>query len=207
MNWQDAHEQLSERILSSENMHRAWTQVKGNTGAPGVDNMTIEEMPESPREQWTGIRESLMEGTYQPASVLRVEMPKPTGGTRSLGIPTVVDRLIPQAIAQVLTEICDPNCSECSYGVRPGRSAHDAIYQAQEYIKQSSTIAVDMDLETFFDTVTHDVLMCRGSRRIHDRRVLRLIGTYRRAGVCIDGRLHGTPTGVPQGGPTTPRTQ
>ena len=116
----------------------------------------------------------------------------------------VLDRLIQQAIAQVLTEICDPDFSECSYGFRPGRSAHDAIYQAREYINQSYTIAVDMDRETFFDSVNHDVVMSRVSRNIQDKRVLRLIGRFLRAGVCIDGRLHRTPQGVPQGGPLSP---
>ena len=204
MNWQDSHEQLLERILSSDNMHRAWKQVKGNKGAPGVDEMTIEEMPEYLREHWTGIRESVMEERYQPSPVLRVEIPKPTGGVRFLGIPTGLDRLIQQAIAQVLTEICDPDFSERSYGFRPGRSAHDAVYQAREYLRQSYTIAVDMDLEKFFDTVNHDVLMSRVSRNIQDKRGLRLIGTFLRAGVSIEGRLHRTPQGVPQGGPLSP---
>ncbi len=204
MNWQDSHEHLLERILSSENMQKAWKRVKKNKGAAGVDGRSIDEMPEYLHEHWQGIRESVMEGRYQPSPVLRVEIPKPTGGVRLLGIPTVLDRLIQQAIAQVLTEICDPDFSERSYGFRPGRSAHDAVYQAREYIKQSYTIAVDMDLEKFFDTVNHDVVMCRVSRLIHDKRVLRLIGTFLRAGVCINGRLHGTPQGVPQGGPLSP---
>ena len=204
MNWQDSHEHLLERILSSENRHRAWKRVKKNKGAAGVDGRSIDEMPEYLHEHWQGIRESVMEGTYQPSPVLRVEIPKPTGGVRLLGIPTVLDRVIQQAIAQILTEICDPDFSERSYGFRPGRSAHDAVYQAREYITQSYTTAVDMDLEKFFDTVNHDVVMCRVSKRIHDKRVLRLIGRFLRAGVCIDGRLHGTPQGVPQGGPLSP---
>jgi RNA-directed DNA polymerase len=129
---QDSHEKLLERILSSDNMHRAWKQVKKNKGAAGVDRMSIDEMPESLREHWTEIRESVMEGRYQPSPVWRVEIPKPTGGVRVLGIPTVLDRLIQQAIAQVLTEICDPDFSESSFGFRPGRSAHDAIYQVRE---------------------------------------------------------------------------
>ena len=178
-------------------MHRAWKCVKKNKGSAGVDGLSIDEMPEYLQAHWQGIRESVMEGTYQPSPVLRVEIPTSTGGVRLLGIPTVLDRLIQQAIAQILTEICDPDFSERSYGFRPGRSAHDAVYQAREYITQSYTTAVDMDLEKFFDTVNHDVVMCRVSKRIHDKRVLRLIGRFLRAGVCIDGRLHGTPQGVP----------
>jgi RNA-directed DNA polymerase len=204
MKSQDSHENLLERILSSDNMHLAWKRVKENKGAPGVDKMTIEELPDYLREHWKEIRESWMEGNYQPLPVLRKEIPKPSGGTRNLGVPTVLDRLIQQAIAQVLTEICAPDFSECSYGFRPERAAHDAIYKAREYISQKYTVAVDMDLEKFFDTVNHDVLMCRVSRKIHDKRVLRLIGKYLRAGVCINGRLHGTPKGVPQGGPLSP---
>ena len=204
MNEHNSHEHLLERILSSDNMRNAWTRVKKNKGAAGVDRMSIDEMPTYLQAHWTGIRESVMEGRYQPSPVLRVEIPKSTGGVRLLGIPTVLDRLIQQAIAQVLTEICDPGFSERSYGFRPGRSAHDAVYQAREDITQSYTIAVDMDLEKFFDTVNHDVLMCRVSRKIHDMRVLRLIGRFLRAGVCIDGRLHRTPQGVPQGGPLSP---
>ena len=204
MNERDSHEHLLERILSSENMHRAWTRVKKNKGAAGVDKRSIDEMPDYLHEHWAAVRESLMEGKYQPSPVLRAEIPKPSGGVRLLGIPTVLDRLIQQAIAQVLTEICDPDFSERSYGFRPGRSAHDAVYQAREYIRQSFTIAVDMDLEKFFDTVNHDVVMNRVSRKIHDKRVLRLIGRFLRAGVCINGRLHRTPQGVPQGGPLSP---
>jgi RNA-directed DNA polymerase len=201
---QDSNENLLERIVSRENMQLAWKRVKENKGAPGVDKMTVEEMPEFLREHWQEIRESLMEGTYQPSPVLRVEIPKPTGGTRCLGIPTVLDRLIQQAIAQVLTDIFDPEFSEFSYGFRPGRSAHDAVYKVREYICQKYCIAVDMDLAKFFDTVNHDVLMCRVARRIHDKRVLRLIGKYLRAGVCVKGRLQATPKGVPQGSPLSP---
>ena len=204
MNVHDSHENLVERILSSENMHKAWTRVKKNKGVAGVDNMSIDEMPEYLREHWTEIRESVMEGTYQPEPVLRVEIPKPSGGVRLLGITTGLDRLIQQAIAQVLTEICDPDFSECNCGFRPGRSAHDAVYKARESISQNYTIAVDMDLAKFFDTVNHDVVMCRVARKIQDKRVLRLIGRFLRAGVCIDGRLHRTLKGVPQGGPLSP---
>jgi RNA-directed DNA polymerase len=204
MNPQDSHEHVLERILSRENRQGAWKRVKENKGAPGVDKITIEEMPDFLREHWQDIRESLMEGTSQPSPVLRVEIPKPTGGTRLLGIPTVLDRLIQQAIAQVLIEIFDPECSECSYGFRPGRSAHDAVDKVREYIGQGYSIAVDIDLAKCFDTVKHDVLMCRVARKIHDKRVLRLIGKYLRAGGCVKGRLQAPPQGVPQGGPLSP---
>jgi RNA-directed DNA polymerase len=168
-------------------MHNAWTRVKKNTGAAGVDGMSIDEMPEYLREHWIGIRESLMEDTYQPLPVRRKEIPKPSGGPRKLGVPTVLDRLIQQAIAQVLTEICDPDFSEFSDGFRPGRSAHDAVDKAREYLRQTDTIAVDMDLAKFFDTVNHDVLMCRVSRKIQDTRVLQLMGrrkACRKGGRC-----------------------
>ena len=153
---------------------------------------------------WEDTRESLMEGTYDPLPVLRVEIPKPSGGTRPLGIPTVQDRLIQQAIAQTLTPIFDPYFSEFSYGFRPGRSAHDAVMKVCEYIRQGYSIAVDMDLSKFFDSVNHDVLMHRVTRKVRDKRVLRLIGKYLRAGVEVKGRLQSTRKGVPQGGPLSP---
>ncbi len=201
---QDSNEHLLERIISRENMFLSWKRVKSNKGAPGVDKMTIEAFPEFLREHWKEIRESLMEGTYQPSPVLRVEIPKPSGGTRPLGIPTVMDRLIQQAIGQVLTTLFDPDFSEFSYGFRPKRSAHDAVSKVREYICQKYRIGVDIDLAKFFDTVNHDVLMHRVSRKVHDKRVLRLIGKYLRAGVYVKGRLQSTPKGVPQGGPLSP---
>ena len=201
---QDSNEHLLERILSRENMFLSWKRVKSNKGAPGIDKMTIEAFPEFLREHWKEICESLMEGTYQPSPVLRVEIPKPSGGTRPLGIPTVLDRLIQQAIGQVLTPIFDPDFSEFSYGFRPKRSAHDAVYKVREYICQKYRIGVDIDLAKFFDTVNHDVLMHRVSRNVHDKRVLRLIGKYLRAGVYVKGRLQSTLKGVPQGGPLSP---
>ena len=195
---------LLERILSFENVRNAWKRVQANKGAPGIDDVSIEEFPERFRSQWAGIRSSLLAGTYLPTPVKRVEIPKPTGGTRPLGIPTVLDRLIQQAISLVLTPLFDPGFSEFSYGFRPGRSAHGAIRQAREYIRQGFRIAVDTDLAKFFDTVEHDVLMTRVARKVHDKRVLRLIGSYLRAGVSIDGRLHRTVGGAPQGGPLSP---
>jgi RNA-directed DNA polymerase len=195
---------LLERILTRKNMLLAWKRVKANKGAPGIDDVTIEDFPEYLHEHWHRIRESLLAGTYQPSPVRRVEIPKSTGGFRPLGIPTVLDRLIQQAIAQVLNPIFDPEFSEFSFGFRPGRSAQDAVYQVREYIRQRYRIAVDMDLSKFFDTVNHDVLMHRISRKIHDKRLLHLIGKYLRAGVVVSGRLQKTPKGVPQGGPLSP---
>ena len=200
----DPNDHLLERILSRENMERAWKRVKANKGAPGVDGMSVEEFPEFARDNWESIRESLLAGTYQPSPVRRVEIPKATGGTRHLGIPTVLDRLIQQAIAQLLVSIFDPGFSEYSFGFRPGRSAHDAVYKVQEYIKEGYCIAVDMDISKFFDTVNHDVLMNRVARKVRDKRVLRLIGKYLRAGVMRNGRLQKTSKGVPQGGPLSP---
>jgi RNA-directed DNA polymerase len=198
------NENLLERMLSRENMQQAWKRVKANKGAPGIDGMSIEAFPEFAREHWDEIRVSLLAGTYQPSPVRRVDIPKATGGTRPLGIPTVLDRLIQQAIAQVLTPIFDPSFSDASFGFRPGRSAHDAVYRTRETIRKGYRIAVDLDLSKFFDTVDHDVLMHRVARKVRDKRVLRLIGRYLRAGVQVDGQLQATHIGVPQGGPLSP---
>jgi RNA-directed DNA polymerase len=195
---------LLERILSKENMATAWKRVKANHGAPGVDGITIEQFPEHTRLLWAGIRESLYAGSYQPSPVRRIEIPKANGGTRPLGIPTVLDRLIQQAIAQILSPIFDPAFSESSFGFRPGRSAHHAVYKVREYIRQGYRIAVDVDLSKFFDTVNHDILMHRVARKVLDKRVLSLIGKYLRAGVMVQGRFQETPLGVPQGGPLSP---
>ncbi len=200
----DPHENLLERVLSRDNVQKAWKRVKANNGVPGIDNMSIEDFPEFARAQWDRIRESLLAGTYQPYPVKRVEIPKPTGGTRPLGIPTVLDRLIQQAMYQVLMPIFDLDFSEFSYGFRPRRSAHDAVRKVREYIQQGYRIAVDMDLSKFFDRVNHDVLMHRVARKIRDKHVLRLIGKYLRAGVVIKGRLQESREGVPQGGPLSP---
>ena len=195
---------LLERILSRENMLMAWQQVKANQGSHGVDEMSIDDCWPYLQEHWANIRDSLLAGTYDPLPVRRVDIPKRTGGKRPLGIPTVLDRLIQQAIAQVLGLIFDPTFSASSFGYRPGRSAHQAIYQLRQYIQEGYRVAVDMDLSKFFDTVNHDVLMHRVAKRVHDKRVLRLIGKYLRAGVVIQGRLQGTREGVPQGGPLSP---
>ena len=195
---------LLERILSRENMQSAWKRVKANKGASGIDKMPIEKFPDFARDKWDSIRESLSDGSYQPLPVKRVEIPKPAGGTRPLGIPTVTDRLIQQAIAQVMMPIFDPGFSDASYGFRPGRSAHGAIFKARDYIKEGFRVAVDMDLSKFFDKVNHDVFMHRVARKIQDKRVLALIGKYLRAGVVVNGRRQDTRMGVPQGGPLSP---
>jgi RNA-directed DNA polymerase len=200
----DPNDHLLERILSRKNMHKAWKRVKANKGAPGIDIMSIREFPEFARNNWDDIRQSLLDGTYRPLPVKRVEIPKPTGGIRPLGIPTVTDRLIQQAIYQALMPVFDPGFSEFSYGFRLGRSAHEAVRKVREYIREGYRAAVDMDLSRFFDSVNHDVLMHRVAKRVRDKRVLRLIGKYLRAGVMVDGRLQATQKGVPQGGPLSP---
>jgi RNA-directed DNA polymerase len=200
----EPNDHLLEQILSGDNVLKAWKRVKANKGKPGVDRMSVEEFPEFAQTHWRSIRDSLFSGMYQPLPVKRVEIPKATGGTRPLGIPTVIDRVIQQSINQVLMPIFDPGFSEFSYGFRPGRSAKDAVYKVREYIRQGYRVAVDMDLSKFFDRVNHDVLMHRVARKIRDKRVLRLIGKYLRAGVKVRGRLQKTREGVPQGGPLSP---
>ncbi|BCS96213.1 group II intron reverse transcriptase/maturase [Desulfoluna limicola] len=195
---------LLEQILSTENVHHAWKRVRSNKGASGIDNIKVTDFPEVYRPKWEGIKKSLMEGTYMPSPVLRVEIPKPDGSKRPLGIPTVLDRLIQQSIAQVLSRIFDPGFSEHSYGFRPGRSGHQAVRAMKRNIRDGYYVAVDMDLSKFFDKVKHDTLMARVSRKIKDKRVLKLIGKYLRAGVVVDGRLQCTREGVPQGGPLSP---
>jgi RNA-directed DNA polymerase len=198
-------EDMFERIVAQENVHRAWRQVRRNHGAPGVDGMTCEEFPTYARTHWQRIRQDLLDGRYRPSAVRRVEIPKPNGsGVRKLGIPTVIDRVIQQAIAQVLTPIFDPEFSESSFGFRPKRSAHDAVRKVREHISAGYSTAIEVDLAKYFDTVNHDVLMVRVARRIRDKRLLKLIGLYLRAGVEIGGRVESTSQGVPQGGPLSP---
>lgn len=197
-------ENLLEQIFATENVREAWRRVKSNKGAAGIDRIKVTDFPELFRPRWGGIKHTLMEGSYKPSPVLRVEIPKPDGTKRPLGIPTVLDRLIQQSIAQVLSRKFDPGFSEYSYGFRPKRSGHQAVKAVKGYIGQGYRVAVDMDLAKFFDTVNHDVLMARVSRKIKDKRVLKLIGKYLRAGVVAEGRLLSTPKGVPQGGPLSP---
>jgi RNA-directed DNA polymerase len=194
----------TEDVINRDNVLNAWKQVRANRGAPGIDGISISEFPEYAHENWKGIKASLLDGTYKPYPVKRVEIPKDSGGTRPLGIPVVIDRVIQQAITQVLTPVFDPNFSESSFGFRPGRSAHQAVKKVLLLIQRGYTYAVDIDLEKFFDTVDHDVLMNRVSRRISNRGILRLIGKYLRAGVVVKGRLNATSKGVPQGGPLSP---
>jgi RNA-directed DNA polymerase len=195
---------LMEQVVDSVNLDRAWRQVKRNRGAPGPDGMTIKQFEPWARENWPSVRQQLLDGTYRPGPVRRKTISKEGGGERLLGIPNVLDRLIQQAISQVLTPIFDPGFSESSFGFRPGRSAHGATKQAQRVIRQGYVHVVNVDLSKFFDRVQHDVLMSRVGRKVHDRLLLRLIGRYLRAGVMVDGVLQPTLEGSPQGGPLSP---
>jgi RNA-directed DNA polymerase len=194
------HVNLMEAVVAPENLHRAWRRVKANKGAPGCDGMPVEDFPAYARSHWPAIRQALLDGTYCPQPVRRVTIPKPGGGERALGIPSVVDRVIQQAIAQVMTPIFDPGFSGSSFGFRPKRSAHGALRQMQAAISAGYRIAVDLDLAKFFDNVGHDVLMSRVARRIGDKRLLALIGRYLRAGVKVGDCLRPSELGTPQGG-------
>lgn len=196
--------ELLERVLEPGNMRRAWRQVKANKGAPGVDGVTVDDWPKFARMEYESIREAVRDGSYRPKPVRRVTIPKPKGGERLLGIPTVTDRVLQQAIAQVLMPIFDPEFSESSFGYRPGRSAHEAVREVLRHNRAGGKFAVDLDLEKFFDRVDHDRLMARLSRKIADRRLLKLIGRILRAGVRKGEQVHPTRQGVPQGGPLSP---
>src|ERR1700680_1066457 len=199
-----ATEQLKEEVCDRENLQRAWKRVRRNKGSPGVDGMTIDDARDYLREHWPSIRSQLLEGTHQPQPVKRVEIPKPDGGVRKLGVPCVVDRLIQQALLQVLQKRWDPTFSEHSYGFRPGRSAHQAVAQAQRYVAAGYCVVVDLDLEKFFDRVNHDSLMARVAARVTDKRVLRLIRAFLKSGALEDGLVSPVDEGTPQGGPLSP---
>lgn len=195
---------LMEAIVDRGNLQQAWNNVRANRGAPGPDGITLAEFPDWLRPQLPTIIEKLLDGTYEPSPVRRVEIDKPDGGTRQLGIPNVLDRVIQQAIVQVLTPLFDPYFSESSHGFRPKRSAHGAAKQVQRTIRRGHRYAVDMDLSKFFDRVSHDILMNRVARKVRDKRVLRLIGRYLRAGVMVEKIFQPTTEGTPQGGPVSP---
>jgi RNA-directed DNA polymerase len=193
-----------EEVLRRENLKAANKRVVANGGAGGVDGRSVDDLKHQIREDWPRIREELLSGTYEPSPVRRVEIPKPGGGKRTLGIPTVLDRMIQQALLQVLTPIFDPTFSADSYGFRPGRSTHQAVRRAKEQVESGHRWVVDLDLAKFFDTVQHDVLMSRVARKVKDKRVLRLIGRYLRAGMMEGGVVSPRGEGTPQGGPLSP---
>jgi RNA-directed DNA polymerase len=198
------YEKLMEQVVGPENATAAWLAVKRNGGAPGIDGMTTEQLHDHVRAHWGTISAKLLAGTYVPSPVRRVEIPKPNGGKRKLGIPTVLDRWIQQMLLQELQPILEPQFSAHSYGFRPGRSAHDAVRAAQGYVQAGKDWVVDMDITQFFDRVHHDILMHRLGQTIRDRRVLRLIGRYLRSGVMVQGVVQATEEGTPQGGPLSP---
>src|SRR3974377_1114763 len=197
-------EQLREEVCDRENLQRAGKRVRRNKGGPGVDGMTIDDAKSYLREHWPDIRSQLLAGTYQPQPVKRVEIPKPDCGVRKLGGPCVVDRPIQQALLQVLQKRWDPSFSKHSYGFRPGSSAHQAVAQAQQFIAAGYSVVVDLDLEKFFDRVNHDSLMARVAARVTDKRVLKLIRAFLKAGVMEDGLVGPVDEGTPQGGPLSP---
>jgi RNA-directed DNA polymerase len=198
------NDRLMEEICERENLKRALKRVKANKGAPGVDGMTVQALPAYLREHWPTIREQLQSGNYRAQPVRRVEIPKGDGSMRQLGIPCAIDRLIQQAVLQVLQKQWDPSFSASSYGFRPGRSAHQAVEQAQRHIQSGYGWVVDLDLEKYFDRVNHDILMSRVAKRISDKRVLKLIRGFLTAGVLEQGLVKATDEGTPQGGPLSP---
>jgi len=197
-------QQLMEEVCAYDNCVQAYKRVKSNKGSPGIDGMTVEQLSGYLKEHWPAIREQLLSGTYKPQPVKRVEIPKPDGGVRKLGIPTVLDRMVQQAVMQVLQRRWDTEFSEHSHGFRPGRSAHQAVAKAQEYIAEGRRWVVDLDLEKFFDRVNHDKLMAAVARRVADKRMLKLIRAFLTAGVMENGLVGPVDEGTPQGGPLSP---
>jgi len=197
-------DRLMERVVERGNVTAAVKRVRQNKGSPGVDGMTVEELPTYLGENWEAIRAQLLDGTYQPKPVREAEIPKSGGGVRKLGIPTALDRCIQQSILQVLQPRFDPTFSKHSHGFRPGRNAHHAVGEAQQYIQEGKRVVVDVDLETFFDRVNHDVLMGRLEKRIGDKRMLGLIRRYLEAGIMANGVVMERYEGTPQGGPLSP---
>jgi RNA-directed DNA polymerase len=197
-------EQLMEEVCGRENCLQALRRVKANKGSPGIDGMRVEKLPGYLKQHWPALREQLLSGTYQPQPVKRVEIPKPDGGVRKLGIPTVLDRFVQQAVMQVLQGRWDPTFSEHSHGFRPQRSAHQAVAKAQQYIAEGHRWVVDLDLEKFFDRVNHDRLMAAIARRVNDKRMLRLIRAFLESGVMENGLVSPVDEGTPQGGPLSP---
>lgn len=198
------NEQLIEQMVDEANARRAYEAVKRNRGAAGIDGMTIKGLEAHLREHWPRIKEVLLAGEYRPSPVKRVEIPKPDGGKRLLGIPTMLDRFVQQLMLGVLTPIFDPGFSASSHGFRPGRSAHDAVKAAQQHAREGATWVVDIDIAQFFDHVNHDILIYRTGQMVRDKRVLRLIGRYLRSGVFQGGVIRATEEGTPQGGPLSP---
>lgn len=197
-------DRLMERVVEEGNVKAAVRRVKGNKGSPGVDGMSVEELPRYLEGNWTRVREELLTGTHRPRPVKRVGIPKAGGGVRQLGIPTVMDRLIQQMILQVLQPMFDPTFSEYSYGFRPGRNAHQAVTTAKRYVQEGRRWVADVDLEKFFDRVNHDILMSRLAKRMEDKRMLGLIRRYLEAGVMVNGVVVEREEGTPQGGPLSP---
>ena len=197
-------EQVMEEVCARENLKQALRRVRSNKGSPGIDGRTVDELPGDLNQQWLAIREQLLHGTYQPQAVRRVEIAKPDGGVRKLGIPTVLDRFIQQAVLQVLQARWDRTFSEHSHGFRPQRSAHQAVAKAQQYIAEGNHWVVDLDLEKFFDRVNHDRLMAAIARRVSDKRMLKLIRAFLESGVMENGLVSAVEEGTPQGGPLSP---